>query len=288
MDDLVGLGKLGESLVDAVTKAIGVIYEPTHIKRIGKAKAEADAYTLIRQDGVKSEIEARARARELHTSLREQHNTETVLSLALEKLPVNSLSHSDISEDWLIYFFDLAKKQSSADIQRIWATLLSAETQRPGSISKRTLAALTAMERRDANKFAELSTFRWTINNTALIVIPQTLIDYKIDYECLKHLDDIGAATFFKTLADFKIKTQSNLIIGYDTKRVLLRPSQKSEILIGCVQLSSIGNELLPLMPNSVNNEIFELTLDYWKQSGHGVDILPMNIPMPQAVHNSN
>jgi Protein of unknown function (DUF2806) len=274
MDDLTGIGKLGEALVVAVSNAIGVIYKPTEIKRIGKAKADADAYALLRQDSAKFEIEERAKARELHASIREQQNTEIILSLALDKLPLIGYNNTVVNEDWLIYFFDHAKKQSNTDIQNIWATLLSAETKKPGSISKRTLAALTTMERRDADKFTELSAFRWTIDNSALVIIPQALIDHKISYECLKHLDDTGAATFFKTLADFKIKTQSSLILEYDTKRILLKPSQKSEILTGSVQLSTIGNELLPLVPKSANDEIFDLTIEYWKQTGHSVEIL--------------
>ncbi len=65
MEDLAGLGKIAEVILQAVGKTIGSVLEPWQTKRVEKAKADAGAYALVK----KAEAEWRAELiREEHLS----------------------------------------------------------------------------------------------------------------------------------------------------------------------------------------------------------------------------
>ncbi|CUS48228.1 MAG: TIGR03899 family protein [Idiomarinaceae bacterium HL-53] len=69
-----------------------------------------------------------------------QSNIETVVQLALERTTKSCLAPPD--NDWLLEFIALAEKTSNPKMQELWAKVLVAESQAPGSFSTRALRLL--------------------------------------------------------------------------------------------------------------------------------------------------
>lgn len=174
MDDLLGLGKSTDKLVDAVARALGAAYRPCGIRReataeayriialesaktdaksrntleTAKAKAEAE---IILADG-KQALESRLQARLQHEALRQQQNIERIVTGALDQVQSES-TDEEVDEDWLTGFFQHAQNVSSVEMQALWSRVLTLEVGKPGTFSTRALDVLRKMTRREAIAF---------------------------------------------------------------------------------------------------------------------------------------
>src|SRR5947208_71749 len=124
-------------LIEAVRSAVGVIYEPTNIRR--KAKAESDA-AIIKLGGEIElrDIAQRASERINNRELRRQKNIESIVTQAQEELPETVDKHP-VNEDWITQFFNLSQDVGDSEMQTVWARLLAGEVARPEGFSLRTL-----------------------------------------------------------------------------------------------------------------------------------------------------
>ncbi|MCC5854457.1 MAG: TIGR03899 family protein [Idiomarina sp.] len=89
---------------------------------------------------------AAARADERRTALtaRHQQNLERIIALALERSE-QVTSFSQPEPDWLEHYLSLAESTSNLRMQELWARVLLAESQQPGSFSVRTLRLLAEL-----------------------------------------------------------------------------------------------------------------------------------------------
>ncbi|MBZ2162463.1 DUF2806 domain-containing protein [Alteromonas stellipolaris] len=146
-------------LVDHVANAVGVIYEPTKIRR--KAKAEAEALILEKKAQLLSEsISERAKVRVEIEQIRNQANIEGILEKSFKFLPDNK--NVQASEDWLAEFFDRSKNVSNEEIQEAWAKVLAQECSMKGSFNYDALDLLKRFTLDDAAIFEKFfsSTFK--------------------------------------------------------------------------------------------------------------------------------
>lgn len=203
--DLGGLTKPAEILTNRVCDAIGGSFRPRQIRRV--AQAEADAKII----NAKSEIEckqlqeaagfvdgdigARAIRRMVEEEVKKQANIEEITSLAIEKL-TNNAKPEDIDQDFITNLFDKCKNVSDEDMQSLWASLLAGEANKPGSFSKRTVALVDSLDRKDAILFSRFCATVAKINSKIVAISTPSVIklldESGISFEELQHLDTLG------------------------------------------------------------------------------------------------
>jgi hypothetical protein len=88
-------------------------------------------------------------------SVLKQKNREKIVKLAIEDLKSKSIegsadANSEIEDDWLNHFSELASHKSNADIQSLWAKILSGKIRNPSSFSLQSLLLLSALDTNDA------------------------------------------------------------------------------------------------------------------------------------------
>jgi uncharacterized repeat protein (TIGR03899 family) len=176
MEDLLGLGKGSEKLIDVIANAVGAIYRPYGIRR----EAEAEAYKLkvieqarIEQkseeikalasakkdellilDSATSTLEERAAARKRFDELKRQKNLENVLKGAFGYIK-DDVSEERVDPDWMQSLIKYAEGANSEHLQDLWSRVLAGETELPGSFSLRALETLKKMSKRDAEIFQD-------------------------------------------------------------------------------------------------------------------------------------
>jgi len=174
MEDLLGLGKGSEKLIDVIANAVGAIYRPYGIRR----EAEAEAYKLkiieearteqkaeevralasakrdemLILDSATSTLEERAAARKRFDELRRQNNLENVLKGAFDHIK-DDVCKEPVDPDWLQALVKYAEEANSAPLQDLWSRVLAGETELPGSFSLRALETLKKMSKREAEIF---------------------------------------------------------------------------------------------------------------------------------------
>ena len=115
------LGKSVDNLVNKISAAAGMIYQPTHIRRVAKAKA--DARNIAEIGELKTELEKRTFQRLIAEECRKQENIEAIIDETTSLLTENS-KPEEIDNDWLSDFLDAAKKISDKEMQVLWSKIL--------------------------------------------------------------------------------------------------------------------------------------------------------------------
>src|SRR6218665_87053 len=200
MEDLIGLGKAAEKLMEVVASGAGVLYRPRAIRaeadarayeakvlgaaalEVDKAKA-AHALALSIESrfavaGADPELSARARQRLIQTELQRQRNVESIVLLAEESLP-EEVSGEPVDDDWARALFRFGQDVSDAAIQQLWAKVLNGELTCPGTYSLRTLQVLSTMSKRDLESFRRLCTLA---NHQGVILLPPLVAQKEYDF----------------------------------------------------------------------------------------------------------
>ena len=146
--DLGELSKPIDTLINKISDATGVLFEPRRIRR--KAEAEADAkITIAKSDAIVrnielennlklQEINKRALQRVVREEVIKQKNIENIILKAISYI-TSSAKSEDIDNDWLLKFFDKSKYISNEKMQEIWGKILAGEANKPGNFSRKTL-----------------------------------------------------------------------------------------------------------------------------------------------------
>ena len=164
--------------METVSCGIGKLYEPTHIKRMAKAKAfeikqiseaicnnanlpidYANGTISINIEDA-NDLVYRAQNRFLFQEMKKQQNVEAVVANAYTELEnVDSVSETPVDVDWISEFFNAVANISSEQMQQLWGKLLAGEIKQPGSFSLRTLETLRRLSQKEAHVFEEISPF---------------------------------------------------------------------------------------------------------------------------------
>ena len=178
ISDIFGLSEPLTKLVETVSCGVGKLYEPTHIRRLAKAKAEeikiiSDTVTdnlnlpISYQNGEigidatdANGLVQRAQNRFLFQQMKKQQNIEAVVANAATELDKTTVvSSTPVNEDWISSFFDFVANVSNEQMQILWGKVLAGEIEKPDSFSIRTLDVLRKMTREDAICFAKIVPF---------------------------------------------------------------------------------------------------------------------------------
>lgn len=199
---ILDISKLAEpvnTLINRVSDAIGVVFEPRHMRR--NAQAEIDVHRMKQEAGLEplTSLEKRSLQRMVSEEVKHQVNIENILVGAMDYLSDQS-KPEDLDDDWISFFFAQCRTVSNEDFQKIWSRLLGVESHKPGSISRRTIAVLGTMGKKDAELFAGLFPFLWNVNNNLIPLIENLedpfLKQRGINLLTLEHLDSIGLLKF--------------------------------------------------------------------------------------------
>lgn len=167
-----------DKLLETVACGVGKLYEPVHIKRMAKAKAQEieliseavcnhanlpieytnGVISINTQDA--NDLVFRAQNRFLFQEMKKQQNIESVVANAYTALEnVTSVSETPVDVDWVSEFFNAVANVSSEQMQQLWGKLLAGEIKQPGSFSLRTLETLKKLSQKEAHIFEEISPF---------------------------------------------------------------------------------------------------------------------------------
>jgi hypothetical protein len=177
---LINLGDLSKPatvLVEKIAAAIGVLYEPRHIRRVAKAEAEAQRIRALAGIEI-TDIQHRALIRMIQQEGRKQANIEKITADAVAQIEP-SADPSKMEEDWIASFFEKCKTVSDSQMQSLWSALLAGETNQPGSFSRRTIQLVSTLDKADAILFTKLCAFAVNFGEVFPIVFDCNALIYK-------------------------------------------------------------------------------------------------------------
>ncbi|WP_335915355.1 DUF2806 domain-containing protein [Shewanella algae] len=266
-NSIVNLGDLAKPatvLIEKVSNAVGVLYEPRRIRK--KAEAEAEAEKIKALAGIElSEIQQRGIERLVHQEARKQENIENITAKAAAELPPNAKTE-ELEEDWIAHFFDRCDKVSNEQMQSLWSRLLAGEATNPGTYSKRTIDFIATMDKSDADLFTNFCQFIWMIRGaTPLIFDPQADVytSQGINFSTLKHLDSIGLISFESVSGYSKLRLPKQaLLFYYGLPTVAEFPKdQDNQMNVGHVLLTQAGRELVNICGSQRNQMFYEYAI---------------------------
>ena len=247
MDSLVDgqLSKPANTLVKKVSSAIGMIYEPTHIRRV--AKARADAELMIASPGVElSDLRQRAVHRWIEEEERRQANMESVLTRTMPRLREDA-DPGRIEDDWVAAFFDKAREISDQQMQDLWAHLLASEANSPGRFARQTINILSCLGRTDATLFTKLCRFCICIGTQPFLLIfdqadASSYRRHGIDSNVLHTIDSLGLIKY-ETMMVSTASPRPGTVIHYHAESFV----SKGDLVVGSAHLTRVGRELYAL-----------------------------------------
>ena len=282
-NSLVNLGDLGkpvDTLINKISDATGVLYEPRRIRR--KAEAESDAAIISAKAeaavdiiNAESEIEIadlhqRTVQRRVKEDMRDQRNMEDIIAQAVPD--VNEEAKPDAMEDdWVANFFDKCRTVSDSEMQSLWARVLAGEANAPSTYSKRTVNLLSDLDKSDAELFTQFCGFGWIVRNFVPLVFDEKAETYNrhgINFNALIHLESIGLVQFAAPSSFTELSLPKRFVVTYYGKSLHLEmPGDADNALgIGKTLLTKIGQELAPISGSKPVDGFYEYVKDQWKQ----------------------
>ena len=262
---LINLGDLAKPatiLVEKVCNAVGVIYEPTRIKREARAEAEAEKIKALAGIELHDEIARRALERFVQQETRKQTNIESITAQAITALPADAKVEA-LEEDWVAHFFKQCDTVSDKEMQSLWARLLSGEATSPGTFSKRTVDFVSTIDKKDAELFTALCQFVWVIGESDPLIydVDNTIYTkHGINFVSLKHLDAIGLISLEGAIGYKKQRFTKYAVVAYYDRPTAIEfaAETNNEIKVGHALFTSIGRELVPICGAAANQEFYE------------------------------
>lgn len=282
-NSLINLGDIGkpiDTLINKISDATGVLYEPRRIRRKAKAESEAaivSAKAEAATDIIKTEsdieitnLHKRAAQRWIQEEAKYQKNMEDIIDESEPHL--NEEAKPDAMEDdWITNFFDKCRIVSDNEMQSLWSRVLAGEANAPGTYSKRTVNLLSDLDKSDAELFTKLCGFGWMIGNVTPLVFDEQAEIYNrhgINFDTLSHLETIGLVQYESLTGFVKSGSIKRFVVLYYGKLLLLEmPGNANNTLeIGKILLTKIGQELAPICGSKPVDGFYEYVKGRWKQ----------------------
>lgn len=271
-NSLVNLGDLTKPaslLIEKISGAIGVWWEPHQIVRKADAEAKAEKIKALSRMEI-TDIEQRGLQRLVYEEGKKQENVESVVLLALPKLNEDA-QPQQIDNDWIVNFLEKAKLFSSGEMKELWARILAGESSKLGSFSRKTINLLEDVEQVDAELFTCLLGFCCKLDGDFVPLF----FDYKhefhkkfgLNFDSLSHLEDLGLISFVAGIGDYEQTDLSkNISAEYFGKKVeLVMPNEKgNRLLFGKVMLTKAGKELASICDAQPVDGFFEFVCEQW------------------------
>ncbi len=202
-----------------------------------------------------TDLHRRALHRFLEEEAKKQTNIEKITQKALPHVDENA-APDKIEDDWITNFFDKCRLISDSEMQRLWSRVLSGEANVPGSYSKRTVDFLSSLDKRDAEIFTRLCTFKIEIGDVVPMVYnleSEIYSRHEINFNSLSHLESIGLIQFDGMTSFARSKLPEKItVLYYGSPADLEFPgAENNQMILGMVLLTQIGQELAPICNSS-------------------------------------
>lgn len=267
-NSIINLGDLAKPatvLIEKVSNAVGVLYEPRRIRK--KAEAEAEAEKIKALAGIElSEIQQRGIERLVHQEARKQENIESITSQAASQLPPEAKTEN-LEEDWVAHFFEQCDNVSDEKMQSLWSRLLAGEATNPGTYSKRTVDFVASMDKADADLFTKFCQFTWMIDDATPLIFDigsQIYLKHGINFSSLKHLDAIGLISFESTTGYRRYGLPKQALLFYYGQPTLaeFKNDKDNEIKTGKAMFTQAGRQLVNICGAQRNQEFYEYAIE--------------------------
>jgi hypothetical protein len=273
--DFSGLSEPATKLIEKVSDAIGVLYEPRQIKKIAEAKSEARKIELKTTLEL-TELEERAFKRTMRSEVRKQHNIDSITIKAASKIKDQDQNDIEqLDEDWIVHFFKQCEDISDEQMQTLWSRVLAGESIKKGCFSKRTINFLSSLDKRDAELITSLGITVWNGEYNPLPLIfdfdNEALEKIGLNYAAIRHLESIGVITVGQL--HFSVQfSQDHGTLFYYRKNITLKintaktnnkflPKKENSVDVGLVLLTNIGKELIQICGSEPNEDYFHYAL---------------------------
>lgn len=267
-------------LIDVIAVGCGKVYEPTHIKRMAKARAneiniignemnkkqylpmQYKSEQLTIDTTQQNELLQRAQQRFWFQEIEKQKNIDAVIMNAYEEIEnIGVINDEHIDKDWTIRFFNLVEDISNEDLQRVWAKILVGEIKQPGSYSYRTMVALSMFTAQDIQLIEELFDFIINLQGENVLLSDKEVIS-KGCLSILKRvrLQNMGIISSEVLHQSFELKAKDIYAITYSKTLVCMskRCSESNQVGVRFNTLTEIGNELYALSDYNSDNTIMK------------------------------
>lgn len=267
--NLGGLTKPANTLIEKISNAVGVLYEPRQIRRIARAKADA-ALIEAKSEIERTDLHRRAERRRIEEEAHHQKNMEGITAKALPQLN-ESAKPDAVDNDWIVNFFDKCRIVSDDEMQGLWSRVLAGEANAPGSYSKRTVNFLSDLDKAEAELFTKLCGFGWQFGEIAPLVFDSEAEIYNghgINFPTLSHLESIGLI-YLSHLTGFSLQKlpKKFSVLYYGRALILEMPHDVDNTLdTGKILLTRIGQELAPISGSKPVEGFWEYVKDRWKK----------------------
>lgn len=270
---LEALAKPATVLVERVSDAVGGLFRPWQTLRV--AKAEADARKILAAADIEvTEMQRRALVRMLTEEERHQENIESITSQALPQLE-QSARPELLDADWLSHFFDGGRNTSDQEMQSLWAHILAGETNTPGSYSRRTVSALTCLEKAEADAFTTLCGFVVILDRPVPLILDHRNVVYAsagIRFDHLRHLADVGLISFDPIAGITSTPSTPDLgPVAYFEDRVYIHVPPGRKIPLGASLFTRVGAELFRVSGAQARPDFFAYLMQTWSDAGLSV-----------------
>lgn len=264
------------TLVERTFDLVGVLHEPTRIKK--RAEADAEAKLILAKADMKvGAVEQRAIQRMVREETRRQQTMESILDKSLPQLSETSTPES-LSDEWILHFFEKCRNATTDEMQNLWSRILSGEANKPGSYSKKTVSLLAEIERTDAELFGRLVDFVWTIGDRSIPLITNAVdkiyTNHGVSFDDIKHLESLGLLSFDPlsgfalTLSGTKETTEVTIALVYASTVYTIEVPADKKLPVGKVMLTRPGYELLSICAPTPVGGIQKHVRDFYQSSG--------------------
>lgn len=297
VSDVLGLSEPLTKLIETVSTGMGMLYEPIHLKRRAKARAEeikliSDAIIansnlpISYQHGNvgidSTDVEnlmRRMQQRVLQEEITKQQNVDAIVSNAAEELSgKQQVAKEPVDADWATRFINIAKEIRSDDMQHIWGKILAGEIENPGSFSLRTLDRIRNISQSEAMAFQRIVPL--LIHSSTEVFISsdtELLTEYGTSFADVLLLDECGLITSRSMLTiNFDLSDERDTLI-FNKKTVAFirgKKAQQERISIGVFLLTKSGRELYEIINCEPNSEYFYRVIeDMFKKNKGKIDV---------------
>jgi hypothetical protein len=270
------LDKAAARLVTAGGGNLASRIERDTLLREAKATAEARIIEaagahLVEEIKEGSALTERALEFSFSESVLKQSNREKIVTLAIEDLSSkttegSSDANSEIEDDWLNHFSEFASHKSNAEIQSLWAKILSGKIRNPSSFSLQSLQLLSSLDTNDANLIHKVLSY--SISNSFIYKAPSFFKDLTPFVTC----EDLGVSsgTAGNLLRNIQLNQPPSQVL-FKMSGVLLIASipTNTSVQIPCSNLTRFGVELLSLSEGFERDTKYEQEfIDFIKRTG--------------------
>ena len=268
-----------EKLIEAVSGAIGKVYEPKHIRNMADAKAyelqvisdtvrnNSDVPIVYGSTGVSidtsdfEQIVKRASVRLTHQEITKQQNIEAVVDNAYEELEnVENVSSKPVNPDWMFRFFNSVENISDKDMQTIWGHILAGEIKQPDTYSFRTLEKLKNMTQKEAKDFQMVSSLALQTGGRKFILGEDSILNkHGVYFSHILELEECGLMMTQSLSLEIAASAKEPDII-YNSGllgSIFGKEDQKQTVRMSVYVFTESGSQLIEAIHPEINSQYF-------------------------------